>query len=68
MRESLREAPPWSGLLNSKIGVASPMGNNNLNRCAFCLSTLVAGVNVENCSLSGLCFCYECENYVSEVV
>lgn len=44
------------------------MGNNNLNRCAFCLSTLVAGLTVQRCDQSGLQFCYDCDNYVTEVL
>ena len=68
MRESLREAPPLSGLLNSNRGVASSMGNYNLTRCAFCLTTLVAGLTVADCDLSGLQFCFDCDNYVTEVI
>ncbi len=44
------------------------MGNINLTRCAFCLSTLVAGLTVADCDLSGLQFCYDCDNYITEVV
>ena len=68
MRESLREAPPLSGLLISKSGYSLSMGNINLNRCAFCLATLVAGLTVADCDLSGLQFCYDCDNYVTEVI
>lgn len=68
MRESLREAPPLSGLLNSKSGFPVSMGAYNLKRCAFCLATLVAGLNVAECDLSGLQFCFECDNYVTEVI
>ena len=65
---SLREAPPLSGLLISKIGWVLSMGDNNLLRCAFCLATLVAGLTVADCDLSGLQFCFECDNYITEVV
>ena len=68
MRESLREAPPLSGLLISKSGCSLSMGNFNLNRCAFCLTTLVASLTVADCDLSGLQFCFDCDNYVTEVV
>jgi len=65
MRESLREAPPLSGLLNSNMVVASPMGNNNLKRCADCMTALAENSIIDEFDIV---LCFVCENYVSEVV
>ncbi len=67
MRESLREAPPLSGLLISKSGFSLSMGNNNLNRCKECLSVLTVD-EVARFTQDAFVWCYMCENYVSEVV
>ena len=44
------------------------MGDDEKYRCAYCLCTLVPGLNVEILDGDNPIFCYECDNYVTEVV